>query len=59
MVCVDKKSPEFQRLARRMNLDDNILEQIIHKYYRESGQEENFPTDVYINAQLGNTEYEE
>ena len=59
MVCVDKKSPEFLRLARRMNLDANILEQIIHKYYRESGQEELFPTDVYVNAQLGRTQYEE
>lgn len=59
MVCVDKKSPEFLRLARRMNLDANILEQIIHKYYRESGQEELFPTDVYVNAQLGRTQYHE
>lgn len=59
MVCVDKKSPEFLRLARRMNLDANILEQIIHKYYRESGQEELFPTDVYVNAQLGRTQYKE
>lgn len=59
MVCVDKKSPEFLRLARRMNLDANILEQIIHKYYMESGQEELFPTDVYVNAQLGRTQYEE
>ena len=59
MVCVDKNSPEFMRLARKMNLDSNILEQIIHKYYRESGQEDVFPSDIYINAQLGNTEYEE
>lgn len=59
MVCVDKNSPEFIRLARKMNLDSNKLEQIIHKYYRESGQEDVFPSDIYINAQLGNTEYEE
>ena len=59
MVCVDKNSPEFMRLARKMNLDSNILEQIIHKYYRESGQEDVFPSDIYINAQLGNIEYVE
>jgi len=59
MVCVDKNSPEFIRLARKMSLDSNILEQIIHKYYRESGQEDVFPSDIYINAQLGNIEYVE
>ena len=59
MGCVNKSSKEFKSLAARNNLADNTLELITHKYWLETGNETLFPTDVYIQAQLGNTYYQE
>lgn len=59
MGCVNKSSKEFKALAARNNLADNTLELITHKYWLETGNETLFPTDVYIQAQLGNTQYQE
>lgn len=59
MGCVNKNSKEFKSLAARHNLADNTLELITHKYWLETGNETLFPTDVYIQAQLGNTHYQE
>lgn len=59
MGCVNKSSKEFKNLAARNNLADNTLELITHKYWLETGNETLFPTDVYIQAQLGNTQYQE
>ena len=59
MGCVNKSSKEFKSLAARHNLADNTLELITHKYWLETGNETLFPTDVYIQAQLGNTHYQE
>lgn len=59
MGCVNKSSKEFKDLAARNNLADNTLELITHKYWLETGNETLFPTDVYIQAQLGNTQYQE
>lgn len=59
MGCVNKSSKEFKDLAARNNLADNVLELITHKYWLETGNETLFPTDVYIQAQLGNTQYQE
>ena len=59
MGCVNKSSKEFKDLAARNNLADNTLELITHKYWLETGNETLFPTDVYIQAQLGNTSYQE
>ena len=59
MGCVNKSSKEFKDLAARNNLSDNTLELITHKYWLETGNETLFPTDVYIQAQLGNTQYQE
>ena len=59
MGCVNKSSHEFKNLAARFNLADNQLELIIHKYWLETGNETLFPTDVYIQTQLGQTQYEE
>lgn len=59
MGCVNKSSKEFKALAARNNLTDNTLELITHKYWLETGNETLFPTDVYIQAQLGNTQYQE
>lgn len=46
-------------MAANNNVDTNTLELIIHKYWLETGSEEKYPTDVYIQAQLGNGEYQE
>lgn len=59
MGCVNKSSKEFKDLAALNNLADNVLELITHKYWLETGNETLFPTDVYIQAQLGNTQYQE
>lgn len=59
MGCVNKSSKEFKDFAARNNLSDNTLELITHKYWLETGNETLFPTDVYIQAQLGNTQYQE
>nr|DAG87378.1 MAG TPA: ATP dependent DNA helicase [Crassvirales sp.] len=59
MGCVNKSSKEFKDLAARNNLADNTLELITHKYWLETGNETLFPTDVYIQAQLGNAQYQE
>jgi hypothetical protein len=40
-------------------VNSNTLELITHKYWLETGNETLFPTDVYIQAQLGNTHYQE
>lgn len=59
MGCVNKSSKEFKDIAARNNLADNTLELITHKYWLETGNETLFPTDVYIQAQLGNSHYQE
>lgn len=59
MGCVNKSSKEFKDLSTRNNVDSNTLELITHKYWLEAGNETLFPTDVYIQAQLGNTNYQE
>lgn len=59
MGCVNKTSKEFKNLAAKHNVSHNKLELIVHKYWLESGNETLFPSDVYIQAQLGNKAYEE
>lgn len=59
MGCVNRSSKEFKNLATRNNVDSNTLELITHKYWLEAGNETLFPTDIYIQAQLGNTHYQE
>ena len=59
MGCVNRSSKEFKNLSARNNVDSNTLELITHKYWLEAGNETLFPTDVYIQAQLGNTNYQE
>lgn len=59
MGCVNISSKEFKNLSTRNNVNSNTLELITHKYWLETGNETLFPTDVYIQAQLGNTHYQE
>ena len=59
MSCVNRSSKEFKFLAERNNLSINALELITHKYWLENKTEDYFPSDVYIQAQLGKIPYEE
>lgn len=53
MGCVNRSGKEFKSLAARNNVAINTLELITHKYWLETGNEDSFPSDVYIQAQLG------
>lgn len=57
MSCVNRSSKDFKALAARNNVTINTLELFTHKYWRETGNETKLPTDVYIQAQLGNGHY--
>lgn len=59
MKCVNTKGSEFKALAERNNVSINKLELIAHQYQIEVGDEENFPSDVYIQAKLGRYKYAE
>ena len=59
MGCVNKASREFKDLAAKHDLAANQLELYTHKYWLQTGNETLFPTDVYIQAQMGNTHYQE
>ena len=59
MGCVNTSSKEFKALASRHNLDSGTLEVLVHKYWLETGNETLFPTDVYVQAHMGNVQYRE
>lgn len=57
MVCVNRSSSEFKNLAQKNNVSIGTLELITHKYWNETGSSESLPSDLYIQVQLGNTQY--
>ena len=59
MGCVNRSSKEFKELAAKNNVAINTLELITHKYWSETGNEDHFPTDIYIQNQLGSQHYKE
>ena len=59
MGCVNKATKEFKQLAEKHNISSNRLELIVHKYWEETGNEEVFPSSLYIQAELGGTRYKE
>lgn len=59
MGCVNRNGKEFKTLAQRNDVSIDNLELIVHKYWLESGSEDSFPSDTYIQAQLGNMVYQE
>lgn len=59
MGCVNIKSKDFKNLALSNNVSDSTLELIVHKYWIERGSEDQFPSNVYVKAQLGNAQYKE
>lgn len=59
MRCVNKRSKDFKRLAEYYNVSIDQLELYTHKYWIETGNEDSFPTAVYIAAQMGKMPYYE
>ena len=59
MGCVNRNGKEFKALAERNDIAINTLELYTHKYWLETGNETLFPTDVYIQAQIGYSHYQE
>lgn len=59
MKCVYTKSKDFKKLAEHYNVSINQLEQIVHKYWIETNKEDWFPTDIYVNSQIGKIPYYE
>ena len=59
MRCVNKRSKDFKKLAEHYNVSIDQLELYTHKYWIETGNEDSFPTAVYIAAQMGKMPYYE
>lgn len=59
MNCVNTSTSTFKELAKRNNVSESKLELIVHQYWLEDEGNTEFPSDVYIQAQLGNTKYRE
>jgi len=59
MRCVYTKSKEFKFLSEHYNISPGKLELIVHKYWKDVGAEDQFPSDVYMKAQLGRVPYKE
>lgn len=57
--CVNKLSKEFKGLCSKFNVSPNTMELIIHKYWDERHNDRFYPSDAYIDAQLGNSPYKE
>lgn len=50
--CVNLSSREFRDCCKRLNVSASSLEPIIHEYINIKGNENSFPSDVYINNKL-------
>ena len=50
--CVNLSSREFRDCCKRLNVSASSLEPIIHEYINIQGNENSFPSDVYINNKL-------
>lgn len=57
--CVNKLSKEFKSLCSKFNVSHSTMELIIHKYWDERHNDRFYPSDAYIDAQLGNSPYKE
>ena len=57
MPCVNTNSKEFKYLAQHFDVDAATLNQIVQKYWAETGSVESFPTKTYVEAQLGKFPY--
>lgn len=47
-VCVNTNSREFKDAAKRLNISENSLENIVHEYVNTEGNVDSFPSDSYI-----------
>ena len=47
-VCVNISSKEFKDTAKRLNISEGSLENIVHQFINSEGNENSFPSDSYI-----------
>ena len=59
MTCPNKSTDWFRAIMEHYHLSDDSLGKIIHKYWIQNGNEDSFPSDVYINAEMGKGQYTE
>ena len=50
--CVNIKSSQFKETAKRLDISEGQLEEIVHKYMNSEGTENQFPSDDYIQQQV-------
>lgn len=50
--CVNKSSKEFKDCCKRLNVSPTTLEPIIHEFINIEGNENSFPSDVYIEERI-------
>lgn len=59
MICVNRANKEFKDLAAMNDISINTMELITHKYWKQTGKEDQFPPSLYIQTQLGQYQYKE
>jgi len=47
-VCVNTNSKEFKDTAKRLDISESSLENIVHEYMNTEGNVNSFPSDSYI-----------
>ena len=50
IICVYRTDPHFKETAKRLNLSENALDDIVHEYTNELQDPKAFPSDSYIKA---------
>ena len=51
-LCVNTASREFKDTAKRLDISEASLENIVHNYINTEGNENSFPSDSYILSQV-------
>ena len=52
VFCVNRSSTKFKETAKRLNIDSNQLELIVHEYINSVGEANAFPSDDYIQSKV-------
>lgn len=54
-LCVNTHSKEFKDTAKRLDISENSLESIVHRFINTEGNENSFPSDSYILSNVEGT----
>ena len=55
--CANIGKSTLKALTEKYGISESTLKTIIHKYWIQNGTEDFFPSDIYINAELGKGQY--